>query len=146
MLAPVSTLTSLSTSSNVSFHSQFKTQKRYQVPAYSCLFPKHMLFSLKHVFFFFFPATFTQLSRWQSCHHAVQSHSGHSDPQQSTVSGCCLNGPAALLPQYGSLGPSQAPDFSADRHTDLGHCFRPDNPPISDGRRQHEGNISADIL
>lgn len=75
----------------------------------------------------------TRLSRWQSCHHGVQSHSGHSDPQQSRASGCCLNGPAAPLPQWGSRGPSPTPGFSADRHTDPRHCSDHDSPPRSEG-------------
>lgn len=74
----------------------------------------------------------TQLSRWRSCHHAVQSHSWRSDPQQSRASGCCPSGPAAPWTQCGSLGPSPTPDFSADCHTDLRHCSGLDSQPRSE--------------
>lgn len=74
----------------------------------------------------------TQLSRWRFCRRASRSRSGRSDPRRSRVSRCCPSGPAAPWPQCGSLGPSPAPGFSADRHIGLGHLPRRDSPTISD--------------
>lgn len=117
----------------------------------SCVCPHKCLFSsssslqmLLSCFMLSLPLFSTRLSRWRSCHHGARSHSGRSDPQQSRASGCCLNGPAALLPQCGSLGPSPTPDFSADCHTDLRHHSGHDSPPRSEGRRERQGKVAVE--
>lgn len=81
----------------------------------------------------------TQLSRWRFCRRASRSRSARSDPRRSRASRCCPSGPAAPWPQCGSLGPSPATGFSADRHIGLGHLPRRDSPPISEEGRGSGG-------
>lgn len=85
---------------------------------------------------------FTRHSRWQSCHRGVWNHSGCSGPQPSTVSGCCLGGPAALLSHCSSLGPSPSPDLSSARHIDMWHHRCHCSPPIPETRGGHRGQAA----
>lgn len=102
----------------------------------------HPPLSTPPLFSFQFPFS-TPLSRLRSCRRGVQSRSGRSDPQLSTVSGCCPNERVAPLPQCGSQGPPPTPDSSSDRHTDLRLCSGRDSPPRSEGRGRESGKGSG---